>query len=221
VVRRFGPLPAGRVVHVLRQLCGALAEAHALGLVHRDVKPANVMLCQLGGRADVAKLLDFGLVVDVGGADPRLTQAGGILGTPAYLSPEQARGAEVGPASDLYALGATAYFILTGRPPFTGGSALALLHAHQASEPIPPSRLNPDVPADLEAVVLRLLAKDPAGRYASAAALDAALAGCAGAGSWAEADAARWWSEVSSVVAGGPNPPLHQTRPATSVAGGS
>jgi serine/threonine-protein kinase len=175
------------------------------------------MLCQLGGRADVAKLLDFGLVVDVGGTDPRLTQAGGILGTPAYLNPEQARGAKVGPASDLYALGATAYFLLTGRPPFTGDSALALLHAHQASEPIPPSRLNPDVPADLEAVLLRLLAKDPAGRHASAAVLDADLAGCASAGSWTEADAARWWEEVSSVVAAGPNPPPHPTRPAASM----
>src|SRR5262249_11434834 len=103
VVARGGPLPPARLVPLPRQACGALADAPALGLVHRDVKPGNVMLCRLGGRPDVAKLLDFGLVSAAGPADERLTQTGGILGTPAYMSPEQARGASAGPSADVYA----------------------------------------------------------------------------------------------------------------------
>ncbi len=193
VVARGGPLPPGRVVHVLRQVCGALAEAHGLGLVHRDVKPGNVMLCRLGGRSDAAKLLDFGLVSAAGPADERLTQAGGILGTPAYMSPEQARGADAGPAADVYALGAVAYFLLTGRPPFAGKSPLEVLHAHLSATAVPPSELAPTVPADLEGVVLRCLAKDSAGRFAAAGALDTALAQCSCAAGWSEADAAAWW----------------------------
>jgi tRNA A-37 threonylcarbamoyl transferase component Bud32 len=200
VVRRTGPLPAGRVVAVLRQVCGALGEAHALGLVHRDIKPANVMVCPLGGRAEAAKVLDFGLVADVTSADDKLTQDGAILGTPHYLSPEQARGEVVGPASDLYSLGATAYFLLTGRPPFAGENVFALLHAHQTVEPLPPSAIRPDVPADLEAVVLKLLAKSPAERFASAGEVELALAGCA-TPDWTETHAAEWWASTS------PTPP--------------
>lgn len=199
-VRRTGPFPAGRVVAVLRQVCGALGEAHALGLVHRDIKPANVMVCPLGGRAEAAKVLDFGLVADVTSADDKLTQDGAILGTPHYLSPEQARGLVVGPASDLYSLGATAYFLLTGRPPFAGENVFALLHAHQTVEPLPPSAIRPDVPADLEAVVLKLLAKSPAERFASAGEVELALAGCA-TPDWTETHAAEWWASTS------PTPP--------------
>jgi len=190
VVERHGPLPAGRAVHVLRQVCGALAEAHTAGLVHRDVKPANVVLCTRGGRRDVAKLLDFGLVLT---AD-RLAEDGRIAGTPAYLSPEQAAGrADLDGRSDLYGVGALAYFLLTGRPPFSGRSTEKLLAAHRYEPPWPLTDLRPDVPADLEAVVLRCLAKEPAGRFADADALDRALAGCACAGWWTAEDAAAWW----------------------------
>jgi serine/threonine-protein kinase len=199
VVKRAGPLPPGRVVHVLRQVCGALAEAHALGLVHRDVKPGNIMLCRLGGRPDAAKLLDFGLVAGAGvGGDTRLTQAGGVLGTPAYMSPEQARGGDLGPASDLYSLGAVAYFLLAGRPPFGEDNALGLLHAHLTAPVVPPSAANPQVPADLEGVVLKLLAKEPWDRFASAAELEAALAGCGCAGDWTAEDAAKWWDRAAA-----------------------
>jgi serine/threonine-protein kinase len=196
-VTHGGPLPPGRVVHVMRQVCGALAEAHALGLVHRDVKPGNVMLCRLGGRADAAKLLDFGLVSAAGPGDDRLTRTGGILGTPAFMSPEQARGAGAGPAADVYALGAVGYFLSTCRPPFAGKNSLEVLHAHLSAAVVPPSELNPAVPADLEAVFLRCLTKDPAGRFDSAAALDAALAGCGCAADWSEADAADWWDATA------------------------
>jgi serine/threonine-protein kinase len=200
VVAADGPLPPARVVHILRQVCGALRAAHLLGLVHRDVKPGNIMTCRFEDRADVVKLLDFGLVFDAESAtDQRLTQAGGILGTPAYMSPEQARGdPDAGPSSDLYSLGAVAYFLLTGRPPFQGRGGLDVLNAHRTAAVVPPSATCPDAPPDLEAVVLMLLAKDPADRFPDAGALDHALAACRSPGPWTEADAAEWWGHRTS-----------------------
>jgi serine/threonine-protein kinase len=178
-------------------VCSALREAHAAGLVHRDVKPGNVIVCERGGLHDVAKLLDFGLVRDVSTGAAGLTQDGAVAGTPAYLSPEQAAGgAGVDARSDVYAVGALAYFLLTGRPPFVGPSAVAVIAAHLYEAPEPPSRHRPNVPADLEAVVLRCLAKAPAERFPDVASLDAALAGCAGAGEWSPDDAASWWGTV-------------------------
>ena len=198
IVRRTGPFPPGRVIHVLRQVCGALYEAHSLGLIHRDVKPGNIMLCRLGGRPDAAKLLDFGLVSDPGRSDERITQIGGPLGTPAYMSPEQARGAaDVGPASDLYSLGSVAYFLLTGRPPFVGSNLAKVMHAHQTAPFKPPSAHNPATTPDLEEIILRLLAKEPTHRYASAADVDAALAACAAAANWTDADATEWWDRAT------------------------
>jgi len=181
LVREGGPLPPARAIRFLRQLCGALAEAHARGLVHRDVKPSNVLVCEVGGAGDVAKLLDFGLVVPAAdGPDDKLTQEGAVLGTPSYMSPEQAAGSDdVDGRSDLYSLGCLAYFLLTGRPPFAGRSAVKLLAAHLYEPPWPLTDLRPDVPADLAAVVLRCLAKKPEDRFPDAASLDAALAACA------------------------------------------
>jgi eukaryotic-like serine/threonine-protein kinase len=181
IVEREGPLPAARAVHVLRQICGALKEAHGRGLIHRDIKPGNVMICERGGIPDVAKLLDFGLVLPpVSAADgERLTQEGMVTGTPAYLSPEQADGQEtVDTRSDIYSLGALAYFLLTGQPPFAGRSGVKMLAAHLYEQPVPLSARNPNVLADLEAVVLRCLAKEPAGRFADVADLEEALAAC-------------------------------------------
>jgi serine/threonine-protein kinase len=200
LVNRHGPLPPGRAVHLLRQVCGALAEAHAAGLVHRDVKPGNVLACERGGRHDVAKLLDFGLVQThdlAGGAGAdRLTQVGVIAGTPAYMSPEQAAGRDdLDARSDLYNLGAVAYFLLTGRPPFVRDTAVQTLAAHLGEPVVPPSRLRCDLPADLEAVVLRCLEKDPARRYPGAEATERALAACACAGEWSWEQAAGWWRE--------------------------
>ena len=181
VVKRDGPLPPTRVIHFLRQLCGALGEAHGRGLIHRDIKPGNVMICERGGIPDVAKLLDFGLVLPpMSESDgERLTQDGTVTGTPAYLSPEQADGQEqVDARSDIYSLGALAYFLVTGQPPFAGRSGVKMMAAHLYEEPERLSARRPDVPADLEAVVIRCLAKKPEGRFPDVESLDRALVAC-------------------------------------------
>jgi hypothetical protein len=157
-----GPLDCRRAARLVAELADALAYAHSLGIVHRDVKPANVMLDE----QDQPHLTDFGLAhrQDLAG---RLTQDGAILGTPAYMAPEHARGgaAEAQPASDQYGLGAVLFELLTGRPPFEGDPP-ALLYQAVHTEPTPPRRLNPAVRADLETVCLKALAKEPAARYA-------------------------------------------------------
>jgi eukaryotic-like serine/threonine-protein kinase len=185
LVEQAGPLPAARAVHLLRQVCGALGEAHRAGLVHRDVKPSNVLVCVRGGRCDVAKLLDFGLVrVPQGGGEETLTCDGAVAGTPAYMSPEQARGASVDARSDLYSLGAVAYFLLTGKPPFVRHTAAQTMAAHLAETVTAPDQLREDLPGDVQAVVLRCLEKDPARRFQDAGEMERALAGCACAGNW-------------------------------------
>jgi serine/threonine-protein kinase len=194
LVKDAGPLPPARAVHFLRQLCGALAEAHGAGLVHRDIKPGNVMVCERGGARDVVKLLDFGLVLPHGVGDEKLTQDGAVAGTPAYMSPEQASGRdEPGARSDIYSVGALAYFLLAGRSPFAGRAPVQVLAAHLYETPEPPSRHRPEVPADLEAVVLHCLAKNPLDRFPDAESLDAALAQCEAAGRWTAKEAAAWW----------------------------
>jgi serine/threonine-protein kinase len=185
LVEQAGPMPPARAIHFLRQICGALEEAHACGLIHRDIKPGNVMVCERGGIHDVAKLLDFGLVLPPTEEmkSDKLTQDGRIAGTPAYLSPEQAGGQEAVEArSDIYSVGALAYFLLTGRPPFAGGTGMEVIAAHLYEAPEPFSRHRPDVPADLEAVVLRCLAKEPNARFPNAESLNAALSSCCSAG---------------------------------------
>jgi serine/threonine-protein kinase len=200
LVDRHGPLPPGRVIYLLRQACGALSEAHAAGLVHRDIKPANIFACRRGGLHDFAKLLDFGLVKtqDAVGSDaPELSREGVVTGSPLYMSPEQASG-ERNPdrRADIYALGAVAYHLLTGRPPFEGRTAMQVMIAHARDPASPPSTIRPDLPADLDAVVLRCLAKCPDDRFDTADELGQALAACADATSWDAEAARRWWTEV-------------------------
>ena len=195
LVRQAGPMPPGRAVYLMRQVCGSLAEAHRAGLVHRDLKPGNIFVAVLGGQCDVAKVLDFGLVKQQQPADGlQLTAQYTVSGTPTYMSPEQAVGrADVDGRADLYALGAILYFMLTGEPPFTRDTPMALMIAH-ATEPVrPPSEILPALPADLEAVVLRCLAKQPADRFPDARSLAAALAACACASEWDQARAEQWW----------------------------
>ena len=203
LVERHGPLPPGRAVYLLRQACGALAEAHAAGLVHRDLKPANLFSAHRGGRYDVAKVLDFGLVQSPAAPDdPELSHAGMVQGTPQYMAPEQAAGdRKLDGRCDLYALGAVSYFLLTGRAPFAGLGPVAAMAAHLHKPVEPPSRHRPGLPADLEAVILRCLAKAPADRYPNADALEAALAACACAADWDATHAERWWHEFEPIIA--------------------
>src|SRR5262249_41107473 len=164
LVRRYGPQPPARVVSILDQVCGALAEAHGRGLVHRDVKPANIILTERGGEPDVAKVVDFGLVKPfASSADPGITVAATTVlrGTPLYLSPEALTAPEeTDPRSDLYALGAVAYFLLTGQPVFQGATVYAIVHHHLQTEPTPPSQRGAQpIPAALEAIVMQCLQK--------------------------------------------------------------
>lgn len=197
LVEQYGPLPPARAIHLLRQICAALSEAHDVGLIHRDIKPANAIICERGGRHDVVKLLDFGLVlaqkIDPDGE--RLTQEGALAGTPAYMSPEQAAGNEdLDPRSDIYSVGCLAYFLLTGQPPFVGRSAVRILAAHIYEPPAPFLSRCSEATEELQALVLRCLAKDPAQRFASVRDLENALAACPRTSSWTEDEAARWWS---------------------------
>ena len=179
LVAEQGALPPARAAHFLSQLCGALQEAHAQGLIHRDIKPSNVIICERGGVADVAKLLDFGLVAAVKPTDgeERLTQVGTIVGTPAFMSPEQCGGAEeLTPSSDIYSVGALGYFLLGGKPPFGDRAPMQVMAAHLYEAPKPLSTHGAFVPPELEAVIMRCLAKAPEGRFRDVAALAAALA---------------------------------------------
>ena len=196
IVKRHGPLPPARAVHFLGQLCGTLDEAHAIGLIHRDIKPGNVLVCERGGRHDVVKLLDFGLVrsIKLTNSAEQLTQEGTIAGTPEYMSPEHAASEqEIDGRSDLYSLGAVAYYLLTGKPPFVRDTAMRTLAAHIHEFADPPSRLRPDIPKDLEDAVIQCLKKDPKLRFRDARALEQALARCKDAGAWTEEHAAEWW----------------------------
>ena len=163
--------------------------------MHRDIKPGNIFLCRYGGEADFVKVVDFGLVKDVsssGGVN--LTQTGLIAGTPAYMPPEMALGKDVDGRADLYALGCVGYYLLTGQPVFDRKTALETLHDHTSTPPVPPSqRVATAIPADLEAVLLDCLAKDPADRPESARVLEERLAATTSAGRWSRTDAERWW----------------------------
>lgn len=195
LIRQFGPLLPGRAVFLMRQVCGALAEAHRFGLVHRDLKPANILVAILGGKCDVAKVLDFGLVKLTSKPDaPQLTADYTVSGTPQYMSPEQAMAvAELDGRSDIYSLGAILYYMLTGRPPFEGTSPTELMIAHARDQVVPPSHHRADLPPDLEAVIMRCLSKKPDERYPDARSLASALAACACAGDWNDDKADDWW----------------------------
>jgi eukaryotic-like serine/threonine-protein kinase len=202
IVEAGGPLPPARVIHLLIQACRALAGAHAAGLVHRDIKPGNLFVCREWGSADALKVLDFGLVKDLSGsASAALTHQGAIMGTPLYMAPETWMHPEsVDARSDLYSLGAVAYFLLTGRMVFSGSNPFEVMVHHTQTPPERPSQRGFSVPGDLEDIVMRCLAKDPAERHAGAEVLRAHLEDCELAGAWRSSDARDWWVAHPRVV---------------------
>jgi eukaryotic-like serine/threonine-protein kinase len=195
LVEAHGPVDERRVLHLLRQAADALAEAHQIGLVHRDIKPANLFLSNPPRRPDHLTMLDFGLATQFSG-DPAQTSATELRGTPLYMAPEAIRDAAgAGDRSDVYALGAVAYFLLTGTPPFTGATVVEVCAAHLHTEPEPPAqRLGRPVFLELEALVLDCLSKAPEARPEGAAGLLARLERLA-LPAWTVEDARAWWNE--------------------------
>jgi DNA-binding NtrC family response regulator len=202
LVRRFGPLPAERVVSVLRQACRSLAEAHEAGLLHRDVKPHNLFLCRLGLEHDVVKVLDFGLVKSVRDEDAQLTVEGTLTGTPAYMPPERAGGGPGDARSDIYALGCVAWWMLTGRTVFTG-DPVAMILQHVSAVPERPSQVTQrPVPERLEQLVMGCLEKGPGKRPATALELWRKLGEVPLESPWTPERAETWWRESLPDLAG-------------------
>jgi serine/threonine-protein kinase len=199
LVQRFGPLEPARVVHLLLQVCESLEEAHDKGLIHRDVKPANIYVCRSGNQRDFVKVLDFGLVTDQrapGAGDLRLTLPEQAIGTPEFMPPEVVLGHEVDGRADLYGLGCVAYWLLTGRPVFEGGGYYEVISKHLQVPPDPPSRHSPHaIPPALEAVILRCLEKEPERRPADARVLAHELRSISFANPWNDERALAWWAE--------------------------
>ena len=171
VLREEGPLLPVRALEIVADVCSALEVAHDADIVHRDIKPANVMLTPAGE----VKVMDFGIARAAAGSSQTMTQTANVLGTAAYLSPEQARGEHVDARSDLYSTGCLLYELLTGRPPFIGESPVAVAYQHVREDPVPPSQIDEGLDATLDAVVLKAMAKNPANRYQSAALMRADL----------------------------------------------
>jgi serine/threonine-protein kinase len=204
LVRSYGSQPVGRVIRILRQVCLSLAEAHDQGLIHRDIKPANIFLCRQGAEVDFVKVLDFGLVahVDRAGSDDHsaLTADNDVLGTPAFMAPEMVVAPdEVDHRADLYGLGCVGYWLLAGERLFPEKTPVTQLFAHVHKElpsPLFPGR-EPPVPLELESLLSRTLAKDPADRPRSARELMKDLESIDLGDDWGEADQERWWRELA------------------------
>ncbi|HET9960395.1 MAG TPA: protein kinase [Polyangiaceae bacterium] len=214
LVEKFGPQPVGRIIPMLIGVCRCLSEAHSAGLVHRDIKPANIFLCYDGEGVERVKVLDFGLAKVARGAG--LTAEGSVAGTPDYMAPEQARGTAIDGRADLYALGCTAFFLLTGRPVFLEATALGTVLAHQMTAPPALTQCTSQwIPSELELLILRCLSKDPEYRPRSAASLlralqdiripDAQRASAEFLREWWEAWAAQAQREPVAPRAAGPN----------------
>ena len=165
IVHTEGPMPTQRAIEVIADACQALNFSHQHGIIHRDVKPANIMISKTGA----VKVMDFGIARALADAGNPVTQTAAVIGTAQYLSPEQARGVKVDARSDVYSLGCVLYEILTGEPPFVGDSPVAVAYQHVREDPVPPSERHSGISPELDAVVLKALAKNPENRYQTAA----------------------------------------------------
>ncbi|APZ92201.1 serine/threonine protein kinase [Fuerstiella marisgermanici] len=202
-VQQFGPMPPGRVVYLLKQLCDALHEADCAGLVHRDIKPSNIFLTERGQSFDVVKLLDFGLVTTFTKKPIKLNNVSRTLrGSPSFMCPEQAVGRTPDSRGDLYSLGAVAYFLLTGRPPYVDENPIMLIVAHATASVPAFEELGIDVPADLAAIILKCLAREPDDRFDSARQLRSALETCECGSEWSWQFAEDWWKEHAESTVG-------------------
>jgi len=203
MVNRFGPMPAARVIHAIRQVCHSLSEAESISLVHRDIKPANIFLCRYGEDYDFVKVLDFGIVKlmhEPGTADDAptfaaLTAEHVVHGTPAFMAPEQILGGlPVDNRADIYAIGCLTYWLLTGELVFTGDTPMQLLVQHAQAKPEPPSaRTGLPIPKELDAIVLACLAKEPSDRPQTARELARRLEAVPVSGEWTPELARAWW----------------------------
>ncbi|MGK8502563.1 Stk1 family PASTA domain-containing Ser/Thr kinase [Nocardia asiatica] len=171
IVRGKGPLPPRRAMEIIADVCAALDFSHKAGIVHRDMKPANIMI----NRSGAVKVMDFGIARAIADSSNPMTQTAAVIGTAQYLSPEQARGETVDARSDVYSVGCVLFEILTGEPPFTGDSPVAVAYQHVREDPRLPSHVHPGVPRELDSVVLKAMSKNPANRYQTAAEMRADL----------------------------------------------
>lgn len=193
LVNHLGPLPQQPVVAWLRQLCSVLLEIHRLGLIHRDVKPANIMLMERERDVELIKLLDFGLAVSTTASRAHAAAETAFSGSPHYAAPEAAQGvAAMDARSDIYSLGATAYHLLTGRPVFPGHDPVNVIFAHADQSPQPLTAIRPEIAADLEAIVMKCLAKQPEDRFQSVEDVELALAAIHLSGPSDSDDVADW-----------------------------
>ena len=202
LVRRFGPVPPGRAIHLVRQVCHSLVEAQACGLVHRDIKPANVFLCRYGQDLDFVKVLDFGLVKTLDGRGEgrrRHSLPRTCAGYPGVHRAGAGAGDPVDGRADIYATGCVAYWLLTGEYVFTADTPLGIVLQHVSAPPAPPSaQAGQKISPALDSLILSCLAKDPATRPQTARELSARLAAMADADTWSEESARLWWERYRS-----------------------
>jgi serine/threonine-protein kinase len=203
VVSNWGPQPPGRVVSLLAQACGSLAEAHGIGLIHRDIKPGNLMLVHRVGQGELLKVLDFGLASSMRDDGIDISQSEALVGTPLYVSPESLRGEKLDGRSDLYSLGAVGYFLLTGQPPFDRDNLADVCSGHLHDPVEPPSVVRGEaIPSDLEQLIMACLAKTPNERPASALAMRNRLSACK-VQQWTRDDISSFWVAAADLVAVG------------------
>ena len=200
LIKKFGPIPTARMIHLVRQACRSLAEAHAAGLIHRDVKPANIFVCRYARDYDFVKVLDFGLVKSSSApGDLDITRPGSFIGTPAFVAPEMLLEKDVDGRTDLYSLGCVMYWLLTGRPPFTAATATAMMAKHLTEQPTSLRAVLGDVVSvRLDEIVLSCLAKKPENRPPTAEEVEKSLAACATEAPWTQAQAKACWQREHS-----------------------